>query len=164
MGKRRLTTQEVLQFSMQPRHRSTVRRFYDAWRRDEGLPTRCDNEHCEFYKRGLKWNGSLLLPILDHINGNSKDNRPENLRLLCPNCDSQLPTRGGKNKGRIQNQSERGFAVVHRDGRRDALISLQGNNAYGQVGSIDVNAEQMTGSPNNAGVNSNLPTFVGKNN
>jgi len=147
MGKSRLTSQEVLQFNIHPRPRSTVRKFYDAWRRSSGLPTRCDNEDCEFYNQKLEWNGSALLPILDHINGNSLDNRPENLRLLCPNCDSQLPTRGGKNKGRIQNLSKRGFSVVHRDGRRDALATLQGVSASGQVGSVGVNGGKNDETP-----------------
>ncbi len=29
---------------------------------------------------------------MDHINGNPKDDRLENLRWVCPNCDRQLPT------------------------------------------------------------------------
>lgn len=35
---------------------------------------------------------------LDHINGDSQDNRLENLRILCPNCHSLQPTHRGRNK------------------------------------------------------------------
>lgn len=45
-----------------------------------------------------KHNGKSLVLQLDHINGNRYDNRIENLRMLCPNCHSQTPTYGGKNK------------------------------------------------------------------
>ena len=44
-----------------------------------------------------EWNGRVLVLQLDHINGINKDNRIENLRILCPNCHSQTKTfcRGG---------------------------------------------------------------------
>ena len=35
---------------------------------------------------------------LDHINGDRRDNRIENLRILCPNCHSLKPTHRGRNK------------------------------------------------------------------
>lgn len=42
-----------------------------------------------------------VIPIeLDHINGNKRDNRLENLRVLCPNCHSLQPTHRGLNKNR----------------------------------------------------------------
>lgn len=37
--------------------------------------------------------------IVDHIDGNSEHNSPDNLRVICPNCDSLLPTYKGLNKG-----------------------------------------------------------------
>ena len=43
------------------------------------------------------WNGKELTLTLDHINGNHFDSRPQNLRWVCPNCDRQLPTFGGRN-------------------------------------------------------------------
>lgn len=43
------------------------------------------------------WNNKKLVLILDHTNGISNDYRIENLRLLCPNCNSQTETFAGKN-------------------------------------------------------------------
>lgn len=43
------------------------------------------------------WNNQELTLILDHINGHNKDDRLENLRWVCPNCNQQLPTTNGKN-------------------------------------------------------------------
>lgn len=44
------------------------------------------------------WKGKELTLILDHINGSNHDDRLENLRWVCPNCNQQLETTNGKNK------------------------------------------------------------------
>lgn len=50
-------------------------------------------------------NGKPLVFILDHIDGDASNNKRENLRLICPNCDSQLETYKSKNK----NSSRRNY-------------------------------------------------------
>lgn len=110
---KRLHSSNVLRYAASGGNQSTVRRHYMRWRREQNppLPVRCDNRDCHFHTHPLIWNGEPLKPILDHENGNKADNRPFNLRLLCPNCDSQLSTRGGGNKGRVENWLD-GFAVT----------------------------------------------------
>ena len=40
------------------------------------------------------------IPLLaDHIDGNWRNNVENNLRLLCPNCDSLSPTYAALNRG-----------------------------------------------------------------
>jgi hypothetical protein len=114
---------DVLRYTRKGSSRATVWRHYLRWRQQQNppLPLRCDNPDCFFHKKPLIWNGKPFKPILDHIDGNNTDNRPDMLRLLCPNCDSQQPTRGGANKGRIE-KSEGGFAKVSRDGKRDYIL------------------------------------------
>lgn len=53
------------------------------------------------YQCGISdWQGWPLSLELEHKNGDRRDNRLKNLCLLCPNCHSQTPTHGSKNKGR----------------------------------------------------------------
>lgn len=44
------------------------------------------------------WREQKLNLEIDHIDGNSADNRLENLRFLCPNCHSQTVTFGYRGK------------------------------------------------------------------
>lgn len=44
------------------------------------------------------WQGKKLVMVLDHTNGEGDDHREENLRLLCPNCNSQTSTFSGRQK------------------------------------------------------------------
>jgi 5-methylcytosine-specific restriction endonuclease McrA len=55
------------------------------------------NECSECGQDGV-WNGKPLVMQMDHINGNNRDNRPDNLRMLCPNCHTQTNTFAGRNK------------------------------------------------------------------
>jgi predicted DNA-binding protein YlxM (UPF0122 family) len=52
---------------------------------------------CDLCKQDEWWNGSKMSLILDHINGIRNDHRLENLRFVCPNCNSVLPTHCRKN-------------------------------------------------------------------
>ena len=60
---------------------------------DEGLKERI----CEKCGQDEIWNNEKMSLIIDHKNGDNTDNRINNLRILCPNCNATLPTHGGKN-------------------------------------------------------------------
>jgi hypothetical protein len=95
----------VLRYSNRQKRDPSVPRRYKKWLLERGEPFCCAIETCGLHKPGkgkLTWNGKDLGLIVDHINGVWKDSSPQNLRLLCPNCDSQQrETRGGANRGRV---------------------------------------------------------------
>lgn len=53
---------------------------------------------CELCGQDENWKTGKISLIIDHINGDNKDNRLENLRIICPNCDATLPTYKSKNR------------------------------------------------------------------
>lgn len=60
------------------------------------------NETC--IKCGIKeWQGVQLSLEIDHIDGNHKNNKRENIEALCPNCHSITPTWRGRNKTQTRN-------------------------------------------------------------
>ena len=110
----------------QRRPNKTVKRHYREWRSQQNppIPERCDKPSCFYHKESLVWNNKELKLILDHINGACGDNRPKNLQLLCPNCNSQQATHGGGNIGKVE-QSEGGFAKKRKDGKKDYTLPAE---------------------------------------
>lgn len=70
------------------------------------------------YECGItEWRGRKLRFRLDHINGKNRDHRRENLRFLCPNCDSLTDTYCGRNSaGERLTRRQREKRQVEREG------------------------------------------------
>lgn len=57
---------------------------------------------------------------IDHIDGNSTNNNPNNLKVLCPNCHSLTPTFGNLNKGNGREQRRLYRQTMKKNGRNVA--------------------------------------------
>jgi len=53
-----------------------------------------------------EWLGKVAPLQLDYLNGDRRDNRLGNLRILCPNCHAQTDTWTGRNRGRSTGQGK----------------------------------------------------------
>jgi hypothetical protein len=130
-------SRDVLRYTKKEKHRQTVRRHYDSWRESQGKPQCCDMPGCVFEKEPLVWNGQVLPLILDHVWGVNSDDGPKNLRLLCPNCDSQQKeTRGGGNIGKVVERADGGYAKMSKStGLRAFVLPADVSGTYRISGS-----------------------------
>jgi hypothetical protein len=65
---------------------------------------------CEMCGQDENWHGKKMSLVLDHINGVYNDNRLENLRMVCPNCNATLDTHCGKSNRRCKDCGQRSLA------------------------------------------------------
>jgi hypothetical protein len=56
------------------------------------------NNKCAICDSPPLWMNKKLVFVLDHIDGDASNNMRYNLRLICPNCDSQTDTFKSKTK------------------------------------------------------------------
>lgn len=93
---------EVFRYPNRTGRDGAVPKRYKDFLRERGEPYRCDIPEyiLHKYKRKAKWNGKDMLSC-----GPRKmvfgDSNFDNLRLVCPNCASQLDTHAGANRGRV---------------------------------------------------------------
>ena len=72
-----------------------------------------------------EWNNKPINLQLDHINGNRKDHRLENLRWLCPNCHSQTDTFCARNSNKQKvSDEELKDALLNSPNIRQALAKF----------------------------------------
>ena len=64
---------------------------------------------CAICKCEPEHNGKPLVFVLDHIDGDASNTKRNNLRMIWPNCDSQLDTFKSKNK----NSTRRNYWKEH---------------------------------------------------
>ena len=81
---------------------------------------------CAICGLGPEWNNKPLTLTLDHINGVNNDNRIENLRFVCPNCDTQTDTYGAKNQRRRCSKCGRPITYMSKTGRCSRCCHPQG--------------------------------------
>jgi len=65
---------------------------------------------CAICRAPSIWLDLPLALVMDHVDGDPTNNRRENLRLVCPNCDSQLATYKSRNRGKGRHYRRQRYA------------------------------------------------------
>lgn len=91
------------------------------------------------------WMGQKIPLELEHCNGNSIDNRIENLKLLCPNCHAQTDFYRGRNKKSALSEMKaveyRKFREASLTGNPDPSVQLLNEGAETRHGRSKVKKE-----------------------
>jgi len=88
-GPKQMTIEEKFLFG-EIQYRKTIRKYLIA----------SNGNFCFICKIPGVWNEKPMTLVVDHIDGNAGNNMPDNLRLICPNCNSQTDTFCGRNLGK----------------------------------------------------------------
>jgi hypothetical protein len=94
-NRRRRTAEEILVEESSAQARRTP-----SARLKRAMLERGINDSCALCEIESEWLGCPLPLEVDHIDGNWRNNRIANLRLLCPNCHSTTDTYRGRGKAR----------------------------------------------------------------
>lgn len=104
--------------------------------------TRKEDYKCSICGQEPIWNGKELTLTLDHINGDNRDDRLENLRWVCPNCDRQLDTFGAKN---IKLEKKKNFCKrCGTEINRDSTYCVVCNNIQMSIEKIESQIDRET--------------------
>lgn len=86
-----------------------------------------------------EWMGKPIVLQLHHINGDNRDNRIENLQLLCPNCHSQTDSFCGKIRNRKKPQEKKEKKFKNKNSKiipKDKLIELLSKYSFVEIGKM----------------------------
>lgn len=91
-----------------------------------------------------EWRGKPMTLRLDHINGKRNDHRIENLRMLCPNCDSQTDTFCGRNSRKPARKCPDCGTSIRRESARCRSCAMKFRHSKGLIAKPYFNGPRET--------------------